>query len=492
MNNSRIEKLAQMKKMATTPITPPIKTLGSKKTATSSVRDIINRRLHKMAGEENPYVKAYPKFSSRNKAQLLEALVESLEIRSQFKIGEISIFNALGYFLAFNDVPLDRILNYISERNYGKTYKPIFGRTELRDYLDANSNVRYYDFINGYDKGSADRTAEPSSEPSPEPSPEVETTKPPIPVQKSSTNPAESTGSGSGSNGDSTDVIKPGLRGQTVSDKDYTYKIDSVGLSFSWTDKYNHTGDHKQGDSKWGEMVRNLNKLNAPAPAATALPSTPAAPAAAPAPAAGSTESKNTYTSEEALLAQVLQNMYDNKLVGTPGLDLRNEVRVTKIIMDGVGGGVGKGKRYASAAARVLLNQNAGLAEPIKGANYNSLIKNTEFLGSLQQAINGLYKTAFTWSKSLSRTSPAHAGFWKRIKSKSFDEQTASSIVGAYIKEGLNFSYEGSGSTTEKETSKAYSSKNKFIKAAKLRRLKVRSQMESAIDSSAQMGRSRI
>ena len=489
MNNSRIEKLAQMKRSTMTSSKSSVsKTIENKKTTTSSVRDIINRRLHKIAEEAN-YNEIYSKYSSyanlskKTPEELLNILAKDIQEvgtvdDGTFATGKLQI-NAIGFFLGMNSIDNPTYIYSELKGRLASYGNELYEKETLQEVLEYEEKGSYETFIQAIEDGKVYKNYLNSAA---DTSADITADSPKIQESRQNLNRISGSGSGSNSNGDKTDVIKEELWRQTVPDNDYTYTIGTDGKSFSWTSKDNSKpGTHKQGDKNWGIMVSNLNKLAAPAAAAPEAAPAAAAPEAAPAAAA---KSENTYTSEEALLAQVLQKMYDNKLVGTPGLDLRNEVRVTKIIMDGAalaagGTGVGQGQKYANAAARILLSKNSALAGTIKGADYNSLIKNTEFLGSLQQAINGLYKTAFTWSKSLSKSDSAHAGFWKRIKSKSFDEQTASSIVGNYIKQALKFST-------------ASSNNNKFVKAAKLRRLKVRSQMESAIDSSAQMGRSRI
>lgn len=311
-----------------------------------------------------------------------------------------------------------------------------------------------------------------------------------------------------------TDVIANTHWGKTLTDRaGYTYTISGDGKSLSY----------KKGDSKevklnqyyknWKAVVANINALPiTPAPAATS------ATTSAPAAAAATTQAANptkAYDSKETILGQVLQKMYDDKLAGTPGPDLVREKRRVKIIMDGIGGGPETGRTYAGAAARVILNQKTGLGETIP-ASYSEAISNISFLDSLQQAINGLYDSAFRWSRA--QKDANHVGFWRRLGGRTVDSKSATTIVSNYINKGLRFSYQNPAITPAEAPappaapvatpapvtpapavspaddghSKGASLNKKFIKAATLRRLKIRSQMEAAIDSSAQMGRARV
>lgn len=236
--------------------------------------------------------------------------------------------------------------------------------------------------------------------------------------------------------------------------------------------------------SKWERAAKTLNTLWATSGKAAASPAQ--APAATSAPAAGTGSATPAASAakppdaQETVVGQVLQAMYGTKMAETPGIDLTREKRVLKIVMDSLSGSVGTGQRYAFSVARVLLDTNGALKASVPATAYEAM-KSKDFLTNLQVAINTLYKSAFEWSKAQARGGGHHAGLWERIKAKTFSQADAGKILKDYITSGLNMKL---------VTSKNHDSK--FVKAATLRRLKIRSQMEAAIDSSAQMGRARV
>ena len=329
-----------------------------------------------------------------------------------------TLIESIGYFLGLKwddkDGPVDKfILESISA--HGPEYKAFVKENNgLNLILEGEEPGLYRDFYKAFVAGLERR--EKSSDGKKDPtSAEVGNGAIADSHHKfKNSNKSPGSGSGSGSNNpDNTAVIDEDHQDKDLQDLDYKYHTGSDGKSFSWTsiNDSNKKGKHVQGDKNWAQMVTRLNALTVPATPAAATPATPATDTAQ------ATTAETAYNSTESVLGSVLAAMYNNKLVGTPGLDLRNELRVAKIIMDGVAGTVGTGNRASSATARILLAVNPGLKDSLPDdSTYQSLVENKEFLGSLQQAINGLYKTAFAWSKNQSKDSGQHRGFWERIK----------------------------------------------------------------------------
>jgi len=282
------------------------------------------------------------------------------------------------------------------------------------------------------------------------------------------------------------DVIKRDLWKKTVKDNaGYTFVIGADGKSLTYSKNNSPAKTLNQSYGNWPQLVKNIDGLTPVAGSDSAAATTGATDAARPAEAATPAKTEEAkpaatdFSAKETVLGQVLQKMYDNKLVGTPGIDFVKESRRAKIIMDGAGSGPGTGKSAAYAVAKLILNENAGLEASIP-SSYAEAISSKQFLTPLQEAINAFYDNAFKWSRTAA--GPEHAGFWKRLGGRTLDDKAATTILAGYIRSGLGARITRSSSHVDP----------KIKKLATLRRLRVRSQMEAATESSTRFGRSRI
>ena len=317
----------------------------------------------------------------------------------------------------------------------------------------------------------------------------------------------------------------------------YTYLIEDPSSKFSYFNsaKPNETGKvFDKGTvsiQQWNKAVAVLNDdkkvkvTSKPQPAAPAAATDAAATGAATTPTvAENASSPAPLDAQEKVVSEVLAQMYGQKMAGTAGIDFKNEERILKITLDSLSGTKGAGQRYAPAIARVLLSQTPALKSSVPATSAEALA-NKPFLTNLQAAINSLYSNAFTWSRSQGKGDENHASLWKRIKAKTFSQADAGSILKSYMEKGLKVTTkemkvpeeapakpavtppqsptvtppatttappaaEGKADDGYKKSSSRIDPRIK--KLATLRRLRVRSQMEAATDSSAQFGRSRV
>lgn len=457
MISSRIQKLANMKKMAE--------------------EELLGRK----------YVDSYPQLATLDYNELYSALADDIVRGGTTNSGDIFLIAAVGYFLGRKGMHnTEVIFNAVNAKIPKTTFNNRSNKPNLKELLSGEESGLYGEFIEANMKGiqdlkNRDKNTETEKDPSGGAYVSSGASGAISGANDKFTNRYKSSGpsSGSGSsNNDNTAVINEEHRDKDLADSEYKYHTDDEGLSFSWTsiNDTSKNGNHKQGDKNWAQMVIALNALTA-----TDTPAAPAAATPAATAPAASKETKQTATpfdDSEKMLAAVLSAMYNNKLVGTPGLDLVREVRYVKAVMDGVANGVGMGKTQQTATARILLMRNEGLKKMMENKEYEVIIADTKFLGTLQQEINSLYRDAFDWAKT--QEGDKHVGLLGRIKG-GLSLKNAVEIIHSYIQ----------NTYLEKKSSSA-SLDRKFVKRAQLRRLKIRSQMEAAIDSSAQMGRSRV
>jgi hypothetical protein len=267
-------------------------------------------------------------------------------------------------------------------------------------------------------------------------------------------------GSRSGSKGsnDKTAVIKKELWGTTVSDSTYKYTISDDGKSFNWVSAVK-SGMHSQGDSNWGKMVDNLNLIPPTGETRRTTKSTPATPAATTAPVTPAATGLDQSLIQKvaavlqkaslyALNVRSIQNEKDQ--IRTLSGQLKGLMGLAAIIVSKVGGSL------ATLSGATLADINSSTQKELavnKGGRFSGDV------GIILRQVNELSKIGNRSPESLAQMA----------KSLTMAPATPAAAVTA-----------------------SASLDKKFIKAATLRRMRVRSQMEAAIDSSAQMGRSRV
>ena len=283
---------------------------------------------------------------------------------------------------------------------------------------------------------------------------------------------------------DATAVIKDDLWGKTASDRDYKYTISRDGKSFQWSSAA-ASGVHKQGDKNWSVMVGRINQLTGvdrvtptaatPAPAVTPAATT-ATPAAAPAATTATTLDQSLVQKVAAVLQKAEYTPLNMKSGGSE-MDkiksLKNVVgliRLAAIIVLRVGDSLTT--LPAAKSSDIISGTRKDLAVNMGG-------KFASDVGIILRQVNEITKIR----------NQSKAEFQKLINSVSITQGTQSPAAPATAAPATTTA---PAAQADDGQNKSASLNKKFIKAATLRRLKIRSQMEAAIDSSAQMGRARV
>ena len=275
--------------------------------------------------------------------------------------------------------------------------------------------------------------------------------------------------------------------GTKLKDDSYEYEVMDQKKSFEWIDLRNRSKHgtfslSQSGTAKWNKAVAALNALT---PQTSPVAAAPVAAAVTQAAAPAAT---TATTTQEA--------SFDPALVSNVSIILRN----------------------ASTRAYAMLipgNQQQQLTTMFRAINaaasslgINGVINPSQFLANI--IIAQLGPEALAGIGKISGISALRQGEIKRqagqevARLMSEVNKTYESYGGDDFKRMLrSFSSKmkkaeasppATASTAEADDgqNKSASLNKKFIKAATLRRLKIRSQMEAAIDSSAQMGRARV
>ena len=276
-------------------------------------------------------------------------------------------------------------------------------------------------------------------------------------------------GGGGGGSSDKTAVIKSELCGTTVSDKAYKYVISDDGKSFQWANA-DKSGVHKQGDSNWGKMVDNLNLIPSTGQKRDTNPAaTPATPAATEAPVTPAATGLDQSLVQK--VAAVLQKAASNPLNIRSGGDEMDQI---KSLVRDIGGVQKLAAVIVSKVGTMLTILSSVKVDEINAARTKDLAVNrggkfSGDVGIILRQVNELFK-----SGNQSPGSIAALG-------RTITQSPATPVTPA-----------ATPATPAPEVKTSASLNKKFIKAATLRRMRIRSQMEAAVDSSAQMGRSRV
>lgn len=275
---------------------------------------------------------------------------------------------------------------------------------------------------------------------------------------------------------DATAVIKSDLWGKTASDSDYKYIISRDGKAFQWAGA-GKSGDHKQGDKNWSVMVGRINQLTG---VDRVIP-TSATPA--PAPAAAATTETAATTLDQSLVqkvAAVLEKALTFELNRQSVQSEQDEIRSLKNTLGGLNG-----------LAAIIVSKVGDMLTTLSTASLAEINAGTrkELAVNMKGKFAGDVGTILRQVSEITRMGNKSPGSINRLES-SLTQTPAATATAPTPRESAK-TPSASGAADDGQN-KSASLNKKFIKAATLRRLKIRSQMEAAIDSSAQMGRARV
>jgi hypothetical protein len=266
----------------------------------------------------------------------------------------------------------------------------------------------------------------------------------------------------------------------------YNYLI-SGPLEFSYftgktpEDKTNEGSSKKvtSAYSKWEQAAKTLNTLwdtsGKGAAPSTVTPAATTAPAA-PTEAVKPSETEVTADKMVSNVAKVLTDVYGGATYA--GKTIRNEQGMVKKMMEFI-------NSVAQSAGKTI-NSAETLAKIITPSIRNGLgrFSTADTVGLSEKDMEKTYRAELDLIMSAIRGLNDRTGGLGGMKG--YDKLVS------FSKE-LREMYPAYYASKAKKTKEASDSLDKkFIKAATLRRLKIRSQMEAAIDSSAQMGRARV
>jgi len=276
--------------------------------------------------------------------------------------------------------------------------------------------------------------------------------------------------------------------GTKLKDTSYEYEIMDQDGSFEWTDLKDNTKHgtfslSQSGTAKWNKAVAALNALTpqtSPVAAAVPAPVAAATPAAAEAATTVLDQSliqKVAVVLNKALLFRL--NLQSVQSEQDEIRSLKNQLgsidRLAAIIVSRVG------ENLKTLSAATLAEINSGtrkdLAVNMKGrfaGDVGTILRQVSEITRMENISRGSINRL---AERLTET-PASPTATPPTTTIAPAPATTTAPAGSPADDGLN--------------KKDASLNKKFIKAATLRRLKIRSQMEAAIDSSAQMGRARV
>ena len=272
-------------------------------------------------------------------------------------------------------------------------------------------------------------------------------------------------GGGSGGGGGSyskTPLIAP--KGEILKEvgtdgKEYEYTVISP-MSFSYTTNDMPTPKtvSAAGNSRWNDAAKVLNDLYAKKQ--QNVPETAATPTATPATPAATAEAAETGL-DQGLIQKVAAILQKAILYPLNIRSLQNEQSQIRSLSGKLKGLTGLAAVIVSRVGGVLTTISGTTPEEINSSTQKDLAVNrggkfSDDVGTIFRQINELFKIGNKNPESLDQLS----------KNITISQKAATAANTSLDK--------------------------KFIKAATLRRMRIRSQMEAAVDSSAQMGRSRV
>lgn len=290
--------------------------------------------------------------------------------------------------------------------------------------------------------------------------------------------------------------------GTKLKDNDYTYKVEDPNSKFTWIEnKKNGTSGtfelNTVGVSKWNQAVTRLNdsKLTTIIPVPPAPATAPSAAATTAPPAAAATSGSNAQAELfdpdlVANVATILLNAstraYASLIPGNQKQQLTSMFEAIRTAVSKLGSGVSNPSEFL---AKLIIGSvgpqslaGIGAIKNIGSLNERQIKREAgQEVTRIMRAVNETYnryggdepkKMSAAFSSVMKKTEAPAAPPAAPVTPPATPVAPAAEADDGQVKK----------SSLDK----------KFIKAATLRRLKIRSQMEAAIDSSAQMGRARV
>lgn len=257
-------------------------------------------------------------------------------------------------------------------------------------------------------------------------------------------------------------------------DSNYLYEVMDPNNSFEWIDLKNKTKQgtfnlSKMGIPKWNQAVAALNALTpepsattatTPATATPAIPATPETTAAPVTPAATGLD--------QSLVQKVAAVLQKAMLYPLNVRSLQNEQDQIRSLANKLNGLTGLAAIIVSKVGENLTTLSAATLAKINSSTRKELAVNMggEFAGDV-----GTILIQINEISKIGNRSPTT--LQQMAKSITITQAPVTPPVTPVTKASASLD-------------------KKFVKAATLRRMRIRSQMEAAVDSSAQMGRSRV
>ena len=476
MRENRLAKLAGLKKMALRD--------GTRKTANTVATPSLEPNT------ETAYETAYKtEFENNDSLKIYEKIkVDIRELSTKKKSlkggGEVFFIEAAGYYLGRLGETEKSILNGLKTAlGSGTWYGQKIPTNTLRELLDYEEAGLYNKFITALNLGSTEGTGESASEP------EASSKNKDTSAGRSRSVSPEATRGSS----DATAVINKDLWGKTASDSNYKYIISGDGKAFQWSSA-TAIGDHKQGDKNWSVMVGRINQLTgidraiptAATPASAAATNPATTPAVTP---AVTTETATTTQANPELVSKIKEVLkrakkepLDIKSLGNEMLQIKQlDTSISSRGIDGLGS---LAALVASRVGNLLPNLERATVVQIQGARRKVLAANGR--GFLSMDVNTILDSINDIYGEYNRAPSLFLNRYFTKPAAPATTPTAAPATAAAATAPAATTAATAATATDASLNK------KFIKAATLRRLKIRSQMEAAIDSSAQMGRARV
>lgn len=437
------------------PTSAPQTTGGAATTPTANTGGAPATDGAQKAGQK--YIDTYgSELNGKSPEELIQIIVVDEHDLGTSDYGGIFLIEAAGYYLGLlgsnTTYVWDQIKSMVNKKNEEYSAAPLDEDVTLSSWLDAEESGLGQKFTDAFSAGLKDASANSAAKPGGSSS-----------ASGGGNRGGSGRSSGGGSKGsdDKTAVIKKELWGTTVSDSAYKYMISNDGKSFGWANA-DKSGNHSQGDSNWGKMVDNLNLIAPTGETRNRARPTPATPETTAAPvtpaATGLDQSliqKVAAVLQKASLYTLNVKSIQNEQVQirTLGGQLKGFIGLAAIIVSRVGGSL------TTLSGATLADINSSTQKELavnKGGRFSGDV------GIILRQVNELSKIGNRSPESLA--------------------QMAKSLTMAPATPAAPVAPAKASASLDK----------KFIKAATLRRMRIRSQMEAAVDSSAQMGRYRV
>jgi len=290
--------------------------------------------------------------------------------------------------------------------------------------------------------------------------------------------------------------------GTKLKDDNYEYEIMDQNGSFEWINlkdrsKHGTFSLSQSGIPKWNKAVAALNALPPQtSPVASAVPAAPVAPATPAATPATTTAQEASFdptlvSNVSIILGNASNRAYALFIPGNQKQQLTTMFKAINAAAESLGiNGVINPSQFL---AKIIIAQSgpeslAGIgAIPSISSLRQGQIKRKvgEEVARLMSEVNKTYESY--GGDNFEKMQNSFSSKMKKVEASPSTTTTPPTTTPAPAAPAGS-----AGSAADDGQDKKASLNKKFIKAATLRRLKIRSQMEAAIDSSAQMGRARV